>query len=199
MRTLFPNASSRRSANPRRYAALPHFGLIDHPSPRFLQHTERLYSMHNSLRNAFSSILILCGLMVFSGDAFAGKSKVDRAGQRYASLIVKHARANGVPVELARAVVKHESHFDAEATGQAGEIGLMQIKLATARGMGYRGSARGLYDPATNIRWGMKYLGKARKLAGGSECGTLSRYNGGHGTKRMIRGYCKKVMLAKRT
>jgi soluble lytic murein transglycosylase-like protein len=155
--------------------------------------------MHNSFRNAFSFFLILCGLMVFSGDAFAGKSKAERAAQRYASLIVKHARANGVPVDLARAVVRTESRFNAEATGQAGEIGLMQIKLATARGMGYRGSARGLYDPATNIRWGMKYLGKARKLAGGSQCGTLSRYNGGHGTKRMIRGYCKKVMQAMRS
>jgi soluble lytic murein transglycosylase-like protein len=43
----------------------------------------------------------------------------------------------------------------------------------------------------------MKYLGQARKLAGGSECGALSRYNGGHGTKRMIKGYCSKVQGAK--
>jgi soluble lytic murein transglycosylase-like protein len=155
--------------------------------------------MHNGLRKTFSYILILCGLTVFSGDAFAGKSKADLAAQRYASLIVKYARANDIPVELARAVVKHESRYDAAATGQAGEIGLMQIKLATARGMGYKGSAEALYDPATNIRWGMKYLGQARKLAGGSQCGTLSRYNGGHGTKRMIRGYCKKVVQAMRS
>ena len=74
----------------------------------------------------------------------------------------------------------------------------MQIKLSTARDMGYEGNAMELYEPATNIRWGMKYLGKARELAGGSECGTLSRYNGGHGTKRMIHSYCSKVRQEKR-
>lgn len=147
--------------------------------------------MRYAFRNAFFLMLILGGVSVFSNDASAGTSN-----QRYDALITKHARANDVPVELARAVVKHESAFKADATGLAGEIGLMQLKLATARGMGYKGSAKQLYDPATNIRWGMKYLGKARRLAGGSECGTLSRYNGGHGTTRMIRGYCSKVKLA---
>jgi len=60
----------------------------------------------------------------------------------------------------------------------------MQIKLSAARDMGYEGSAAELYDPATNVRRGMKYLGEARVLADGSECGTLSKYHGGHGTKR---------------
>lgn len=153
--------------------------------------------MHDAFRSAFVCLLILSGMMASSGDASASASKAGHAAQRYSSLISKHAQANNIPVELARAVVKHESGFRPGVTGRAGEIGLMQIKLQTARGMGYKGTAKGLYDPATNIRWGMKYLGKARQLAGGSECGTLSRYNGGHGTKRMIRGYCSKVKLAK--
>ena len=49
----------------------------------------------------------------------------------------------------------------------------MQIKLQTARGVGYKGSAKGLYDPATNLRYGMKYLGQAHKLAGGDLCRTV--------------------------
>jgi soluble lytic murein transglycosylase-like protein len=73
----------------------------------------------------------------------------------------------------------------------------MQIKHSTAQFLGFTGSRAELYDPKTNVRWGMKYLGQAQKLAGGSECGTLSRYNGGHGTKRMIRGYCSKVVKAR--
>lgn len=154
--------------------------------------------MLNCLRSTYAFIFLFSGLIAFSGDAFAAASKAERAAHRYETLIKKYARANNVPVELGRAVVMTESRFNPSVTGRAGEIGLMQIKLSTARGMGYRGSAKGLYDPATNLRWGMKYLGKARKLAGGSECGTLSRYNGGHGTKRMIRGYCNKVILVKR-
>jgi soluble lytic murein transglycosylase-like protein len=154
--------------------------------------------MPYALRSSFCLILILCGFTAFPGNAFANTPKAERAMQRYSAIISNHALANDIPVDLALAVVNHESSFDANATGQAGEIGLMQIKLSTARGMGYEGSAEELYEPATNIRWGMKYLGKARELARGSECGTLSRYNGGHGTKHMIRGYCQKVRLAMR-
>lgn len=151
--------------------------------------------MQFAIRCAFVFALILFGI-ASPDHASASASKAGH-NQKYSSLIAKHARANGVPVDLARAVVKHESGFNPGVTGKAGEIGLMQIKLQTARGMGYKGSAKGLYDPATNLRWGMKYLGQARKLAGGSECGALSRYNGGHGTKRMIKGYCSKVQGAK--
>ena len=115
---------------------------------------------------------------------------------RYHALIAKYARANGVPIKLAHAVVRVESAYRANARGGAGEIGLMQLKLSTARMMGYGGSAKGLYNPETNIRYGMKYLGEAHRLAGGSTCGTILRYNAGHGAKRMnpvSARYCKKV------
>jgi soluble lytic murein transglycosylase-like protein len=153
--------------------------------------------MRHAFRNAFYSTLILCSFTAFSNNAFASAPTAEPAMQRYSAIIANHALANDVPLDLALAVVKHESRFDADATGQAGEIGLMQIMLSTARGMGYEGSVSKLYEPAPNIRGGMKYLGKARELAGGSECGTLSKYNGGHGTTRLIRGYCSKVIQAK--
>jgi soluble lytic murein transglycosylase-like protein len=76
-------------------------------------------------------------------------------------MIEKYARENGVPENLAYAVVQIESNFHPTALGSAGEIGLMQIKPATARDMGYEGPDYGLYDPETNIRFGMKYLGGA--------------------------------------
>jgi soluble lytic murein transglycosylase-like protein len=60
--------------------------------------------------------------------------------------------------------------------------------------MGYRGSRQALYEPKVNVEWGMRYLGKARKLAGGDQCGMLSRYNGGLATKKMIRSYCRQVI-----
>jgi soluble lytic murein transglycosylase-like protein len=153
--------------------------------------------MPDVLRIAFAFALILSATSLLPQNVSASASKAGQSQKAYFDLIAAHARANGISVELARAVVKHESGFKPDVTGRAGEIGLMQIKLSTARGMGYKGGAKELYDPATNIRWGMKYLGQAQKLAGGSECGTLSRYNGGHGTKRMIRSYCGKVSLAK--
>ncbi len=144
--------------------------------------------MRNAFRTVFASVFFLAIAGAISSQAQAGNPEA------YAALIATHASANGIPVELARAVVRHESNFNPRVTGRAGEIGLMQIKLQTARGMGYTGTRKALYDPATNIKWGMKYLGQAQRLAGGSQCGTLSRYNGGLYTKRLIKGYCRSVV-----
>ena len=113
-------------------------------------------------------------------------------GGNYDALISRYAAEEGVPVALAHAVIQKESGYNARATGR-GTIGLMQIKPATAAGIGFRGSAAELYDPETNIRWGMKYLGGAYKLGGGDICGTTLRYQGGHRATRhsaMTRNYC---------
>lgn len=112
------------------------------------------------------------------------------------SRIAAHAKAAGLPPDLAEAVVRHESRFNPKARGRHGEIGLMQIKPQTARGLGYSGSAAGLYDVETNLKWGMAYLAGAYKLAGGDTCGTILRYNAGHGATRMnrtSRAYCSEV------
>lgn len=111
-------------------------------------------------------------------------------------LIAKYAALHGVPYKLAKAVVQVESSFRPHVTGAAGEIGLMQIKLSTARGMGYKGGAKELYEPAKNLYWDMKYLGKAHQLSGGSTCGTILKYNAGHYAKRnnpISTRYCEKV------
>jgi len=125
-----------------------------------------------------------------------GRSSASRRGRSYDRLIRHHARANGVPYALARAVVQVESGFRASARGGVGEIGLMQLRKSTARGMGYRGSTRALYNPETNIKYGMRYLGRAYKLGGRSTCGAILKYNAGHAARRMnpiSRRYCSKV------
>jgi soluble lytic murein transglycosylase-like protein len=112
------------------------------------------------------------------------------------SIVARHASANGVPIALAHAVIEVESSYRPHVRGAAGEVGLMQIKPATARGLGFRGTTKALYDPETNIRFGMKYLGEARRLSDGSTCGTILKYNAGHGARRMnpvSRAYCGKV------
>lgn len=114
----------------------------------------------------------------------------------YSQLISKYADEYDVPEEIALAVVQIESNFRPTVKGSAGEIGLMQIKPATARLMGYEGPDYGLYDPETNIRYGMKYLAGAHELGGGKICGTILKYNAGHGAKRMnpvSKRYCNRV------
>lgn len=115
---------------------------------------------------------------------------------KYREIVARYATAYGVPVSLAHAVIAIESNYRADARGSAGEVGLMQIKPATARMMGFSGSAKELFHPENNIKYGLKYLGKARELGGGTTCGTILRYNAGHGAKRMnpvSAAYCSKV------
>lgn len=126
----------------------------------------------------------------------ADTSQTTKSGKPYSTIIARYASSYGVPLSLAHAVVRHESNYQPNVRGRAGEIGLMQIKLGTARGLGYSGSAQGLYDPATNVQFGMKYLAQAQKLGGGSTCGTILKYNAGHGAKRMnptSAKYCNNV------
>lgn len=111
-------------------------------------------------------------------------------------LVARYAEANGVPTHVAHGVVMVESRYNAKATGPGGYIGLMQIGYRTAKGMGYTGSRAGLYDPETNLKYGMRYLGEAYRQAGGNLCGTVSKYQGGHGVRGVTRAgavYCGKV------
>ncbi|WP_182085851.1 transglycosylase SLT domain-containing protein [Aureimonas sp. ME7] len=118
------------------------------------------------------------------------------AARPFADIIEREARANDVPIELAHAIVSVESNYRIDVTGRAGEIGLMQIKPATARDMGFDGDANALYNPAVNIKYGMKYLAGAERRGDGTLCGTILKYNAGHYSKRMnptSARYCQKV------
>ncbi|AHG46147.1 lytic transglycosylase [Rhizobium leguminosarum bv. trifolii CB782] len=127
----------------------------------------------------------------------SGYPVADVSANSYSALISKYANQYNVPVALATAVIRVESNFNPNARGSHGEIGLMQIKPATARMMGYSGAAKGLFDPETNIKYGMKYLAAAHDLGGGETCNTILKYNAGHGATRMnpvSKSYCGKVL-----
>ena len=91
----------------------------------------------------------------------AGHSEFDR-------LIAIHTQANNVPESLVHRVIMKESRYRAGLVGRGGTVGLMQIKLATARSLGYTGDALGLRDPDTNLAYGVKYLAGAYRAAGGN-------------------------------
>src|ERR1700687_4410769 len=75
---------------------------------------------------------------------------------QYDALVATHARANAVPETLVHRVIVRESRYQPHLVGRGGTIGLMQIKLSTARSLGYTGSAEGLRDPETNLIYGIK-------------------------------------------
>jgi soluble lytic murein transglycosylase-like protein len=105
--------------------------------------------------------------------------KHHRGSKTILASVRSHARVHGVPVSVALALVGQESGFNPRARGSAGEIGLMQLKCSTARGMGYRGSCGGLYNVSTNLSYGMRYLKMALRR------GSVAYYNAGIYAKRL--------------
>jgi soluble lytic murein transglycosylase-like protein len=112
----------------------------------------------------------------------AASHSQSRLAQRaeYNEMVARHAQANGVPVSLVHRVILRESRYNASLIGRGGTIGLMQIKLATARGLGYSGSAEGLRDPDTNLTYAVKYLAGAYRAAGGNHDQAVSYYASGY-------------------
>jgi soluble lytic murein transglycosylase-like protein len=97
----------------------------------------------------------------------------------YDALVATHAEANGLPETLIHRVIKRESGYRPQLVHN-GAIGLMQIKLATARSLGYTGTAEGLRDPATNLTYAVKYLAGAFLAARGDHNRAVSYYAGGY-------------------
>ena len=95
------------------------------------------------------------------------------------ALIAQHAAANGVPEDLIRRVIKRESGGNPRAVS-AGNYGLMQIKLATARSVGYTGNAAGLLDANTNMTYAVKYLAGAYRVARGNANQAVHYYAAGY-------------------
>jgi hypothetical protein len=105
--------------------------------------------------------------------------------ETYLADLKREAEKLGLPGELADAVAHVESSYQPNATGAAGEVGLMQILPSTASMLGHRGSWSELFEPELNIRYGVRYLARAWQLASGDVCRALMKYRAGHGEERM--------------
>ena len=124
-------------------------------------------------RSLLLAWLIAVAALPFAGTAHAGHSEYD-------AMVAAQAQANGVPEALVHRVILRESRYQPHLVGRCGCIGLMQIKLATARGLGYTGDAAGLRDPNTNLTYGVKYLAGAYRAAHGDQARAMHYYASGY-------------------
>lgn len=86
-----------------------------------------------------------------------------------------------VPAEWIRAVMMAESSGDPDNYNPGDpSYGLMGMMLKTARGLGYSGSAEGLFDPETNLYLGSKLLAQLRDRYGDDLRRVYSAYNSGN-------------------
>jgi soluble lytic murein transglycosylase-like protein len=139
-----------------------------------------------------STTLFLSGCNVTTSTSMTSAKELP-----YNHFVVAAANENNISPNFVHQIIRVESRHRPNVTGKAGEIGLMQIKLQTARGMGYTGTRLGLYDPETNIRYGVRYLGEAKRRASGDRCKAAMYYNQGIYATRFSAGakkYCNRVV-----
>lgn len=102
---------------------------------------------------------VLCGL---AAQFFADRLDRARYPQKYTEFVEKYSAEYRVPLNICYAVIRTESRFDSTAVSSAGAIGLMQIMPSTFADLSARTGDNYetgmLYDPETNIRYGIYYL-----------------------------------------
>lgn len=108
----------------------------------------------------------------FSKTPTSSRPELDRMIKYYAEL-------NGLPLDLVHRVVKRESNYNPRAYSK-GNYGLMQIRYNTAKGLGYEGSAEGLFDAETNLKYATRYLRGAWMVADNKNDGAVKLYASGY-------------------
>jgi soluble lytic murein transglycosylase-like protein len=110
------------------------------------------------------------------------------------------AKTNGIPVGLLRAVCETESKHNLKIKrvwdGGSYSYGVCQVKLGTARLLGFRGKEQQLIDPNTNIDYAAKYLAYQLKRYKGDYKKAIVSYNRGSYNKDEAMTYSGKVALA---
>ena len=95
-----------------------------------------------------------------------------------AGLVWEVALAEDIDPALAFALVQVESRFDALAVSEAGAVGLVQIMRQTAALLQPGVTDEELFDPATNLRIGLRHLSHVLDAAAGDTTAALLKYNG---------------------
>jgi soluble lytic murein transglycosylase-like protein len=122
-------------------------------------------------------------------------------GTRYEPLIVEHSRSHAVRPDLVRAVIQVESAFNPRAVSPKGAMGLMQLMPTTAAQYGVLDP----FNPAENIRAGVRYLRMLLDKYSNNEQLALAAYNAGptavdkYGNKippyRETQSYVKRITM----
>lgn len=131
-----------------------------------------------------------------AGSAGLGAGETSTSRPTIRKIIERETAKTDLPADIAEAVVFVESGYNATTIGSVGEIGLMQVRPETAAMLGFRGSNAELAEPDINIHYGVLYLTRAWRLAGGDLCRALMKYRAGHGEETMTprsQVYCNRA------
>lgn len=88
---------------------------------------------------------------------------------------------------------KHKINAIHHDDGNADSLGVCQIKLETAKGLGFKGTTKDLMKPENNVLYAAKYLSKQIKRYHGSVARGVIAYNLGNARGRWKSVYQLKV------
>ena len=103
---------------------------------------------------------------------------------QYADLINFIAADNGVDPALVKAIIRTESNFDQRAISRKGAQGLMQLMPGTAG----RYAVGNAFDPAENIRGGVRHLRSLQDRFPGQLHLAVAAYNAGESAVMRYKG-----------
>ncbi len=137
-----------------------------------------------AIKNIGAVILIIILSVLVGLFAQFVKNLYDRSAypRQYSEIVSQYAAEYRIPEAVVYSVIKCESGFDSAAVSKSGAIGLMQIMpdtfeyLCEKKGTSYESGM--LYDPKTNIEYGVYYLSLLRQRFGIWE-NVFAAYNAG--------------------
>lgn len=110
------------------------------------------------------------------------------------------AKNNKVNVNVLRAICEVETNHNTKLKkvwdGGSYSYGICQVKLATARAMGFKGSDKELSTPKINIDYAAKYIAYQLNRYKGDYKKAIVAYNRGSYSSEQMTGYAGKVGLA---
>ncbi len=118
-----------------------------------------------------------------------------------ADLIYETGLREGIDPDLAFRMVKVESNFEPRAASSAGAYGLAQVQPATAKFYDPNITIEQLFDPATNLRIGFRYLRDLIEVYGDMKLALLAYNRGPSRVKKLLdegrdprNGYASQIM-----
>ena len=145
------------------------------------------------MRNIF---IVVLGLVLSGCTAtldYQGIIAYSKADAHIVDLVTQKAHEHQIPVKFAHAVIYTESRYKPNAISH-GTYGLGQIKCSTAKGIGFKGQCKDLFDPTINLDYSFKYLRMALDISKGDECQAAALYQAGLDKKLKKSNYCKLVL-----
>lgn len=101
-----------------------------------------------------------------------------------ATIFLAMSVANSLPAKLLESICYVESNHNISAIhrndGNGDSLGVCQIKLSTAKHLGFKGTAKELMKPEVNIKYAAEYLKYQLNRYDGNFAQAITAYNKGH-------------------